>query len=101
MSYRMEIGTFLLDWWQFVVFLGGAAVAFIVGKERQRFRVDQVGKDFEILSAKVDMQSMEIEKLKAQGNSEAVTLAQIVTSQTYILASFEEIKETLRGKADK
>lgn len=101
MPYKSDLATFIADWWQFGAFIGAAIVAFLAGKERQRFKVDQIGKDLERLSLKVDGQAQDIEGLKAQGNAEAVTLAQIVTSQGYIVRTLDEIKDALRGKADK
>jgi hypothetical protein len=87
MPYKAELHTIIADWWQFAVFLGGAVVAFIVGKERQRFKVDQIGR--------------EVEAQEKQGAAEAVQLAQIVTSQSHILRTLDEIKQALGTKADK
>lgn len=94
MPYKADIAALAADWWQFGVFLAGAIIAFFVGKERQRFRVDQIGKE-------VEAQGKRIEALEKQGNAEAVQLAQIVTTQGHILKALEEIKGTLKGKADK
>lgn len=94
MSEKTDIAKFIADWWHFGAFIGSAAIAFLIGKERQRFKVDQIGKE-------VEVQGKRIEKLETQGNAEAVQLAQIVTSQTHIIRTLEEIKTNLRGKADK
>lgn len=94
MPYKADIATLVADWWQFVFFLIGGAIAFIAGKERQRFKVDQIGRE-------VEQQGRRIRALEVQGQSEAVQLAGIATSQAHILTSLEEIKNTLRGKADK
>jgi hypothetical protein len=94
MPYKAELHTIIADWWQFAVFLGGAVVAFIVGKERQRFKVDQIGRE-------VEAQGERIKALEKQGAAEAVQLAQIVTSQSHILRTLDEIKQALGTKADK
>lgn len=94
MPYKVDLGAFVADWWQFGIFLASAVIAFFVGKERQRFRVDQIGRE-------VEAQSRRIKALEDQGRSEAVQLGQIVTSQTYIIQTLNEIKETLKWKADK
>lgn len=94
MSEKADIARFVADWWQFGAFVGGAVIAFLVGKERQRYKVDQIGQE-------VEAQGKRIEKLETQGNAEAVQLAQIVTSQTHIIRTLEEIKTGLRGKVDK
>lgn len=91
---RPEISDIVADWWQFAAFVTGTAVAFLIGRERQRFKVDQIGRD-------VDAQGKRIAALEAQGNAEAVQLAEIVVTQGHILTALEDIKETLRGKADK
>lgn len=91
---ELGIGKVVLDWWQFLVFLIGGVIAFMAGKERQRFKVEQIG-------IEVDNQSKRIKALEEQGNVEAVQLAQIVTTQSHILEALAEIKESLQGKADK
>lgn len=86
--------SYIAEWWQFAVFALGGYGFYIVGRERQRFQIDQIGRE-------VNRQSHEIEALKAQGTSEAITLAGIVATQAHIMASLEDIKETLKEKADK
>jgi len=92
--YKSDLANFIADWWQFGAFLGAAAVAFFVGKERQRYKVDGIGRE-------VKAQGRRIERLEAQGSAEAVQLAQIVTSQSYIIKTLDEIRGGLRGKMDK
>lgn len=82
------------DWWGFVAFIIGGLLAYSAGKERQRYKVDQIGTE-------VERQGKRIEALERQGNTEAVQLAEIAMSQTHILNSLNEIKQALRGKADK
>lgn len=94
MPYKSDLPTLIADLWQFAVFLGSAFIAFIVGKERQRFKVDQIGRE-------VEAQGERIKALEKQGTAEAVQLAQIVTSQGHILRTLDEIKQALGTKADK
>lgn len=101
MPYKFDLLNMLQDWWGFVAFALGGFAAFVVGKERQRYKVDQVGKDVEKLSQRVTKQSAEIEALKQQGNTEAVALAGIASTQQYIVKTLDEIKANLKEKADK
>ena len=81
-------------WWGFGAFVVGGLIAYSAGRERQRYKIDQIG-------VEVERQGVRIEALERQGNTEAVQLAEIATSQTHILSSLNEIKEVLRRKADK
>jgi phage-related minor tail protein len=85
---------FIADWWGFLAFLGAGAVAFLAGKERQRYRVDQIGKDVEILAKRV-------KALEVQGNAEAVTLGEIKVMLSQIVQALGEVRADLKGKADK
>lgn len=105
MPDEAEVVNFVADWWQFGAFMIGAIVAFLVGKERQRYKIDQIGHDVESLSQKVDRQGAEIESMRREENANAVhsteVLTKLITSQGHIIQTLEEIKEALRGKADK
>lgn len=105
MPEKADIANFVADWWQFGAFIFGAMVAFLVGKERQRYKVDQIGRDVEALSQKVDRQGAEIESMRRDENANALhsteVLTKLITSQGHIIQSLEEIKEALKGKADK
>jgi hypothetical protein len=94
MPYKAELGAFVADWWQFGAFLVGGLIAYVAGRERQRFRVDQIGQE-------VRDQGERIAALEKQGTAEAVQLAQIVTTQQHILTALDDIKRALQGKADK
>lgn len=82
------------DWWGFVAAIATGIVAYIVASARQQDRIDQIGKD-------VEAQGHRIAALEAQGQVEAVHLAEISTSQKHILEMLREIKEALARKADK
>lgn len=94
MPYKTELSVFIADWWGFGAFLVGALVAFIAGRERQRYQVDAIGRE-------VAAQSKRIERLESQGNYEAVRLGEIITTQNYIKETLIEIKQAMGGKADK
>lgn len=95
MPYRDSlVASLIADWWQFVAFAVGGLVAYVAGRERTRFRVDQIGRE-------VRAQGERIAALERQGNSEAVQLAQIATTQGHILKELGEIKVAMRGKADR
>lgn len=85
---------FISDWWGFLAFLGAGAVAFLAGKERQRYRVDQIGKDVEAITKRV-------KALEVQGGDVAVTLGEIKVMLAQIVQALGEVKADLRGKADK
>lgn len=85
---------FLQDTWQFIAFLFGGIFAFVLGRERQRWRIDQLGE-------KVSDLDRRITGLEEQGHVEAVTLAEIRTTQTTILDALAELRADLKGKADK
>ncbi|MDD9727245.1 hypothetical protein PVV74_17430 [Roseovarius sp. SK2] len=85
---------FIAEWWHFIAFIGGAIISFFVGRERQRYRVDEIGKE-------VKNQGLRIEKLEEQGISEQIQLAEIIVTQKNIVRTLDEIKASLQGKADK
>lgn len=82
------------EWWDVGAFIVAGVLAFIVGKERQRWRVNQIGEE-------VEKQGKRISHLEAQGHTSAVTLAEIRTNQNLILTMLRELREDLKGKVDK
>ena len=94
MPYKSEISNIVTDWWQFIAYLAVAWSSFLIGRERQRFKIQE-------LAQIVTKQGERIEALERQGNAEAVQLAKIVTSQAYIMKTLDEIKQSLKGKADR
>jgi len=101
MPYKADLANFIADWWQCGVLWALSFAAYITGRERQRHKVDDVGKQLEDVEKEQARQGARILALEKQGNAEAVTLAEIVTTQGHILKALEEIKGTLKGKADK
>lgn len=82
------------DWWPFLAFVLGGLVSFLIGKERQRWRVDAIGRELE-------HQGKRIARLEVKGAEEAVMLGEIKTAQGLILSQLTELRAELRGKADK
>ena len=95
MPYRdADLWGIIGDWWAFGAFIGTALIGFFIGRERQRWRVDQIGQE-------VQNQGHRITILETQGNSDAVQLAKIISTQTHILEGLHEIKASLQQKVDK
>jgi len=80
--------------WPFGVFVVSGLLAFLVGKERQRWRVDAIGTELE-------HQGKRIARLEVKGAEEAVMLGEIKTAQGLILSQLTELRAELRGKVDK
>lgn len=94
MPYQSGLLGFLSEWWQFVAFVAAGIVAFVMGKERTRWRVDQLGDRVKDLDQRMV-------RLERQGNAEAVTLAEIKATLGGIKDSLAEMRDDLKGKADK
>ena len=116
MPYKMEVGALIADWWGFVVFLVGVGVAYITGKERQHYKVEQLQKD--LLSLKKDMADgrealkkdiasvpKELSDMHAQDGSEAVAAAKAITELAtdvkYLRKGMDDLHAELRRKVDK
>ncbi|MDZ7824683.1 MAG: hypothetical protein U5K75_12075 [Ahrensia sp.] len=91
---KTTLGEFILDYWHFGAWLLAGIIGIAVGKERTRFKVDQVG-------AELKAQGERIKTLEAQGVKFEVHLAKISVSVDNIVKSVDEVKQTLRSKADK
>lgn len=105
MPYKTELVTLVADWWQFGVFIGGSIIAFMVGKERQRYKVDQVGRD--VCGLKVEMKEFrkELSAMKSIDGAEAVqaakSITELATDIKYLRHSMDDLRSELRRKADK
>lgn len=82
------------DWWAFAAFVAGGVIAFLMGQERRRYRVDD-------LARKVERLDEDVRDLKAQGSADAVTLAEIRVQLKTIISALSDIREDVKGKADK
>ena len=96
---------FIADWWQFGAYLIGGIALYITGRERQRYRVDEVGRDVSTLKRDLAEMKSEFSKGGRDHAAEIVTttraLAEISTGQAHILRELGQLREELRGKADK
>lgn len=105
MPEKADIVSFVADWWQFGAFLIVSLAAFMTGKERQRYKIGQIGQDLDRLSKKVDQQGADIDSMRREENANAVhsaeVLTKLITQQGHIIQALEEIKVSLKGKADK
>lgn len=95
-----------------MVFFGGAVLAFFAGKERQRYRVETIGRD--VATLKKDLQDVkrELADMHAQDGAEAIAAArsitELATDVRYLRKATDEFKHVLddlrselRGKVDK
>lgn len=89
-----DLAQILLDWWQFLAFVGAGIFGLWWGKERQRWKVDQLGTKVEAL----DKRLAAVEK---QGHAEAITLAEISTTLLGIKEDLRDIRSDLKRKADR
>lgn len=96
---------FIKDWWGFGAFLAGAAGAYLTGRERQRYRVDAVGKDVSALKKDVDAVRKELGEIRTIEATEAVASARAITELAtdvrYLRKAMDELRDDLRRKADK
>lgn len=107
-EYPMDESIFwavVKDWWGFGAFLAGAAGAYLTGRERQRYRVDAVGKDVSALKRDVDAVRKELGEIRMQETSQAVeaarVIAELATDVRYLRKAIDDLRDDLRRKADK
>ena len=79
----------LRDWWGFAAFVLTGIISYIAGRERQRFRIDDLGR-------KVEAQEKRLKTLEEQGRAEAISLAELRSSQAAILQALSEIRQDIR-----
>lgn len=105
MPFKTEITNLVQDWWQFAFFVGGAFVAFIVGKERQRYKVEDIGRDVSGLKKEVQDLREELTLIHKQEGAEAVSSARSITELAtdirYLRKTVDEMRAELKEKADK
>ena len=82
------------DWWALGFTVGAAAIAYVAGRERQRSHLDD-------LERRVDAQDSRLKDLERQQGTDGRLLVQIRTQQDSILSLLKEVKDDLKGKADK
>ena len=82
------------DWWALGFTVGAAAIAYIAGRERQRTHLDD-------LVRRVDAQEVRLRDMERQQGTDGKLLVEIRTQQNSILSLLKEVKDDLKGKADK
>lgn len=105
MPYKADIANFISDWWQFAFFIGGAFIAFIVGKERQRYKVDEIGRVVDRLEAGLKDVRKELSSMHQHEGAEAISSARSITELAtdirYLRKAIDEMRAELKEKADK
>ena len=88
------VALFVKEWWAVLLFLIGGVWAVLMGRERNAWRIDQVGRKIEEVERRVS-------HLETQGAAEAVTLAEIKIQLATVIETLGELRAELKGKADK
>lgn len=100
-----QVATFIRDWWGFAAFIVGGLLAYSAGKERQRYKVDQIGRDVDRQGVELKELRNEVEKMRTQENKNhlhaAETVTKLIVSQGHIIERLDEIRTALAGKVDK
>lgn len=99
------IGQVLQEWWHVLVFMASGVVAFILGKERNRWKIDQLGKELNKAFVELDKLETKVDGLKDAAAVNATTMSNAVTAlqtqMTNIYSLLTEVRDELRKKADK
>lgn len=93
------------DWWQFAAFGGAAVVAYVTGRERQRWHVHELGE-------KIDRQDREhnermerlfsrVDQLERDTAKDGRMLARIDATQRQILTTLGQMQAHLDQKKDR
>jgi hypothetical protein len=82
------------DWWAFVAFMLTGAIGWVLGLERNRWRIDDVGRAVGHLEERV-------KTLEAQGMASERSQATSNEKLDHIREDLREIKKDLRGKEDR
>jgi uncharacterized coiled-coil protein SlyX len=85
---------FLKDWWAFFAFVGTGIVGWMMGVERNRWKINDLGNAMVRLEDRVKV-------LETQGSDEKATLAEIKANLASVLATLNRLESRIDGKADK
>lgn len=101
----MTFSQVLQEWWHVIVFAASGGVAFVLGKERNRWKIDQLGKELEKAFSEIEKMENKVDALKDEAGKNATHLGNAVailqTQTTNILTLLVEVRDELRNKADK
>lgn len=91
--------------WEFIVFILAGAFGLLIGRERQRWRVDQIGQKLDEVEREM---RDEFRRIKAREHDDekgkqhvAVLLVRLETKQSAIFDTLVEMRKELKGKVDK
>lgn len=105
MSGDPNIPSLIERFWPFGAFLASSAIAFVIGRERQRWKVDDLGEQLASYSDRSDARFDKLEsRLKAMESAnviEATSIATGVAKQDMILMALERMERQIDNKADK
>lgn len=88
------IATAVKDWWGIAITVFSFVFGLIIAKIRQQWRLDQIVKELE-------RQDGRIGNLEQQSKVDAITLAEIRTTQDLILTQITQLRDDIKGKVDK
>lgn len=101
----LKLTTFLAEWWSVLVFMFSAVIAFIIGRERQRWKVDQLGEQIQKLNEDHEKNLVKIvnrvERLEKERVADAQVLSGIAATQGQILERLEWIQRDLGQKKNR
>lgn len=105
MSDQSTILETVSDWWRFAFVVVGAILAFVLGRERQRYKVDQIGKEVCFLKEEMKEIRKELSSMHTQEGADAVEATRSITELSvdikYLRKTIDEIRLELKQKADK
>ena len=93
------------DWWQFAAFLAAAVVAYVTGRERQRWHVHELGEKIDRQDAEHNERMERLFSRVAQLERDTVQdgrmLASIDATQKQILSTLGQMRAQLDQKQDR
>lgn len=84
----------LKEWWSFVFFVGTGVVGWLLGVEKNRWKINDLGEAMIRLERRVGV-------LESQGSEEKATLAAISVTLMAISATLVRLENRIDGKQDK
>jgi hypothetical protein len=85
---------FFRDWWAFFAFVATGVFGWLLGVERNRWKINDLGHAMKRLEDRVKV-------LETQGSDEKVILAKIEATLVSVLATLGRLENRIDGKADR
>jgi hypothetical protein len=82
------------DWWAFAAFAATGLFGWLLGVERNRWKINDLGNTMIRLEDRV-------KTLESQGSDEKATLAKIEATMGAMLQTLHRLESRIDGKADK